>query len=247
MGLATGTPKDIVHTPNRPCGKKTNLLSQYYQGFGIVTRGLPRLWRDTSTRSTMKMTQVWPLRNGTRQQILMIRRLRWQWSSTLQNCSPLVSNSEKWYLCNSRCRRVGDNVHSVWPSIRFTTWIPGGMYSPWITIMSSGHDMSEYELDASGLPRPYVSPQQPWKNWLIIQENHDFFKKKNSWFANHDRTHSLKIRLMNEGRCDERLKVELRSLHVSHTLDEVNKRESCLLLIDKARTTDKTNMWVSVR
>ncbi len=26
------------------------------------------------------------------------------------------------------------------------------------------HDVSEYELGASGLPRPYVSPQQPWKN-----------------------------------------------------------------------------------
>jgi hypothetical protein len=33
-----------------------------------------------------------------------------------------------------------------------------------ITTMSSGHDVSEYELDASGLPRAYVSPQQPWKN-----------------------------------------------------------------------------------
>jgi hypothetical protein len=34
----------------------------------------------------------------------------------------------------------------------------------WITTMSSGHDVSEYELGASGLPRAYVSPQQPWKN-----------------------------------------------------------------------------------
>jgi hypothetical protein len=24
--------------------------------------------------------------------------------------------------------------------------------------------VSEYELGASGLPRAYVSPQQPWKN-----------------------------------------------------------------------------------
>jgi hypothetical protein len=32
------------------------------------------------------------------------------------------------------------------------------MYSPWITTMSSGHDVSEYELGASGLPRAYVSP-----------------------------------------------------------------------------------------
>jgi hypothetical protein len=38
------------------------------------------------------------------------------------------------------------------------------MYSPWITTMSSGHDVSEYELGSSGLPREYVSPQQPWKN-----------------------------------------------------------------------------------
>jgi hypothetical protein len=49
-------------------------------------------------------------------------------------------------------------------SRRFTTWVPGGVYSPWITTMSSGHDVSEYGLGASGLPRPYVSPQQPWKN-----------------------------------------------------------------------------------
>ena len=38
------------------------------------------------------------------------------------------------------------------------------MYSPWITTMTSGHDVSEYDLGASGLPRAYVSPQQPWKN-----------------------------------------------------------------------------------
>ena len=36
---------------------------------------------------------------------------------------------------------------------RFTAWVPGGMYSPWITTMSSGHDVSEHELGASGLPR----------------------------------------------------------------------------------------------
>ncbi len=56
----------------------------------------------------------------------------------------------------------GDRVDR--PSSRFTTWVPGGMYSPWITTMSSGHDVSDYELCASGLPRAYVSPQQPWKN-----------------------------------------------------------------------------------
>jgi hypothetical protein len=40
---------------------------------------------------------------------------------------------------------------------RFTTWVPGGMYF-------SCHDVSEYELGASGLPRASVSPQQPSKN-----------------------------------------------------------------------------------
>ena len=44
--------------------------------------------------------------------------------------------------------------------------------------MSSGHDVSEYELGASGLQRVYVSPQQPWKNWLKIEKNHDFWKEK---------------------------------------------------------------------
>ncbi len=43
-------------------------------------------------------------------------------------------------------------------------WVPGGMYFPWITTMSSGHDVSEYELGASGLPRASVSPQQLCKN-----------------------------------------------------------------------------------
>jgi hypothetical protein len=47
---------------------------------------------------------------------------------------------------------------------RFTVWVPGGMYFPWITTMRSGHDVSEYELGASGLPRASVSPQQPSKN-----------------------------------------------------------------------------------
>ncbi len=31
------------------------------------------------------------------------------------------------------------------------TRTPGGMYSPWITTMSSGHTVTEYELDTSGL------------------------------------------------------------------------------------------------
>ncbi len=75
---------------------------------------------------------------------------------------------EEWdpstYRCNSRRRGVEPGVGAARPSSRFTTWVPGGMYSPWITTMSSGHDVSEYELGASGLPRAYVSPQQPWKN-----------------------------------------------------------------------------------
>jgi hypothetical protein len=58
-------------------------------------------------------------------------------------------------------RRVEPDVRAVRSSSRFTTWVPGGMYSPWITTMSSGHDVSENELGASGLPRAHVSPQQP--------------------------------------------------------------------------------------
>ncbi len=137
-------------------------------------------WAPASTRSTrgcalatvtalswlvcdciewMKIPQLWPLRNGTRQQILMLRRLRWQWSSTRQSCEPPVSTSEKWYHCNSWRRCVEDNVRAARSSSRFTAWVPGGMYFPWIMTMSSGHDVSEYELDASGLPRVSVSPQ----------------------------------------------------------------------------------------
>jgi hypothetical protein len=70
----------------------------------------------------------------------------------------------KCYRCNSRRRRVEPGVRTARSSSRFTVWVPGGMYSPWITTMSSGHDVSEYELGASVLPRAYVSPQQPWKN-----------------------------------------------------------------------------------
>jgi hypothetical protein len=36
--------------------------------------------------------------------------------------------------------------------------------------MTSGHDVSEYELGASGLARAYVSPQQPWKNLIKNRE-----------------------------------------------------------------------------
>jgi hypothetical protein len=75
--------------------------------------------------------------------------------------------------------------------------------------MSSGHHVSEYELGASGLPRAYVLPQQPWKNWLKNLEKSWFLQKKKIlvWgddppedpvisivagcLANHDRAHSL--------------------------------------------------------
>ncbi len=112
---------------------------------------------------------------------------------------------------NSRRWHVEDTVRVVRSSSRFTVWVPGGMYSPWITTTSSGHDVSEYELGVLGLPRAYVSPQQPCKNWLKIEKNHDFCKKKKVWYddppedrlisiftgclANHDRAHSLMYRL----------------------------------------------------
>jgi hypothetical protein len=44
--------------------------------------------------------------------------------------------------------------------------------------MSSGHDVSEYELGASGLPRAYVSPQQPWKNVVVRMFHHNNRGKK---------------------------------------------------------------------
>ncbi len=37
-------------------------------------------------------------------------------------------------------------VRAARPSSRFTAWVPGGMYCPWITTMSSGHDVSESKL-----------------------------------------------------------------------------------------------------
>jgi hypothetical protein len=37
--------------------------------------------------------------------------IRWQWSSTLQNCVSPASTSEKWYIYNSRWRRVEVDVH----------------------------------------------------------------------------------------------------------------------------------------
>jgi hypothetical protein len=94
--------------------------------------------------------------DGTRQRILMLHRIQWPWSSTLKSCAPSTSTSEQWYHHNSRRWIVEASVRVARPSIRFTEWVPGkvpgGMYSPWITTMSSGHDVSEYELDPSGLP-----------------------------------------------------------------------------------------------
>ena len=54
-------------------------------------------------------------------------------------------------------------------SSRFTSWVPGGVYSPCITTMSSGHDVSEYEIVSSGLP-----PMFHHNNRGKIEENHDF-------------------------------------------------------------------------
>ncbi len=43
----------VVHTRIRPFGQKSNLLSQHHQGFGIATRGLPRLWWGSSKRTNL--------------------------------------------------------------------------------------------------------------------------------------------------------------------------------------------------
>jgi hypothetical protein len=50
-----------------------------------------------------------------------------------------------------------------------------------ITTMTSGHDVSEYELGASGLPRAYVSPQATTVEKLIKNREKSLFlqKKKN--------------------------------------------------------------------
>ena len=58
------------------------------------------------------------------------------------------------------------DVREARSSSRFTTRVPGSMYSPWITTMSSGHDVSEYELGVSGLP-----PIFHHKNCGKIDEN----------------------------------------------------------------------------
>ena len=84
-----------------------------------------------------------------------------------------------------------DSVRAARPSSRFTACVPGGMYSPWITTMSSGHHVSEYELGASGLPRAYVLPQ------LLVCCDDPPEDRVISMFAgllaNHDRAHSLLV------------------------------------------------------
>jgi hypothetical protein len=71
------------------------------------------------------------------------------------------------------------------------------MYSPWITTMTSGHDVSEYELGASGLPRAYVLPQllvccddPPEDRVISIVAG---------CLANHDRAHSQCQSLRSDG------------------------------------------------
>jgi hypothetical protein len=50
------------------------------------------------------------------------------------------------------------------------------MYFPWITTMSSGHDVSEYELGALGLPPMFHhnnrGKKEKLKNRLKIETNH---------------------------------------------------------------------------
>jgi len=55
---------------------------------------------------------------------------------------------------------------------RFTGWVPRGMYSPWITTMSSGHDVSECVLGTSGLPPMFTGTTV--EKCLKIDKNHDF-------------------------------------------------------------------------
>jgi hypothetical protein len=53
------------------------------------------------------------------------------------------------------------------------------MYSPWITTMNSGHDVSEYELGASGLP-PMFHHNNRAKNHQKSRKIMVFLIKKNS-------------------------------------------------------------------
>jgi hypothetical protein len=45
-----------------------------------------------------------------------------------------------------------------------TSQVPVSMIVNSSELRNAGYDVSEYELGASGLPRAYASPQQPWKN-----------------------------------------------------------------------------------
>jgi hypothetical protein len=63
------------------------------------------------------------------------------------------------------------------------------------------------------------------------------------------RKRELKIRLMNEGRCDERLKARVEEstcLTYTGLTSRCSSWRDCLLWIDKARAKDKTYIWVSV-
>ncbi len=42
---------------------------------------------------------------------------------------------------------VETDIRAPRPSSRFTVWVSGGMYSPWITTMSSGHNESEMYMN----------------------------------------------------------------------------------------------------
>jgi hypothetical protein len=214
--------------PSRPFGQKTNLLSQHHQGFGITTRGLPRLWWGTSKRTN--------LGSGDTYRLTSFGHRRRRHTCVLDTIDCLLkfgkvagrdSCVEKEYILGPRkfeeykgCRfyngdctlvvdvwlhRVDENtsgltfeewdpspdtdtseapvtmisrwhvetdVHTVCPSNRFTAWVPGGMYSPWITTMSSGHDVSEYELGASGLP-PIFHHNNRGKMFAGLLDNHD--------------------------------------------------------------------------
>ncbi len=79
-----------------------------------------------------------------------------------------MSTSEKLYHYNSRRWCVEVDVRVTRSSIRFTAWVPGGMFFPWITTMSSGHDVSEYELVTSVLVFFYSSEKN--KTFSLIPQ-----------------------------------------------------------------------------
>ncbi len=73
----------------------------------------------------IRIPEVWPLRNWTRHRILMIWRIQWQWSSTLQSCMTPASTSEKWFHYNSSRQCVEVSIRTTWTSNRFMVWVPG--------------------------------------------------------------------------------------------------------------------------